>query len=114
MVNKPIKFVGTGEKPEALDHIDEILDGNRRNIEHMISTGFAVIGTPDDFTNPNDVGFDHFFGYVNMWHAHNFYPEVNDSIRLAYDDLARDAFGIYEAEMSEDTYRLEQVATVTA
>ena len=42
------------------------------------------------------------------------YPEVNDSIRLAYDDLARDAFGIYEAEMSEDTYRLEQVATVTA
>ncbi len=33
------------------------------------------IGTPDNFTNPNDVGFGHFFGYVNMWHAHNFYPE---------------------------------------
>ncbi|MDG2126352.1 MAG: arylsulfatase [Verrucomicrobiales bacterium] len=33
------------------------------------------IGTPDNHTNPNDVGFDHFFGYVNMWHAHNFYPE---------------------------------------
>ncbi|MEM7231435.1 MAG: arylsulfatase, partial [Planctomycetota bacterium] len=33
------------------------------------------IGTPDNLTNPNDVGFDHFFGYVNMWHAHNFYPE---------------------------------------
>jgi len=33
------------------------------------------VGTPDNFTNPNDVGFDHFFGYVNMWHAHNFYPE---------------------------------------
>ena len=33
------------------------------------------IGTPDNFTNPNEVGFDHFFGYVNMWHAHNFYPE---------------------------------------
>ena len=33
------------------------------------------IGTPDNFTNPNDVGFDHFFGYMNMWHAHNFYPE---------------------------------------
>lgn len=32
------------------------------------------VGTPDNFTNPNDVGFDHFFGYVNMWHAHNFYP----------------------------------------
>jgi len=33
------------------------------------------IGTPDKLTNPNDVGFDHFYGYVDMWHAHNFYPE---------------------------------------
>jgi arylsulfatase A-like enzyme len=33
------------------------------------------VGTPDNLTNPNDIGFDHFFGYVNMWHAHNFYPE---------------------------------------
>ena len=33
------------------------------------------IGTPDNFTNPNDVGFEHFYGYINMWHAHNFYPE---------------------------------------
>ena len=33
------------------------------------------VGTPDNFTNPNDVGFSHFFGYINMWHAHNFYPE---------------------------------------
>lgn len=44
------------------------------------------VGTPDNFTNPNDVGFDHFFGYVNMWHAHNFYPEFlirnGDVVRL--------------------------------
>ncbi len=33
------------------------------------------VGTPHDLTNPNDAGFVHFFGYVNMWHAHNFYPE---------------------------------------
>jgi len=33
------------------------------------------VGTPDNFSNPNDVGFNHFFGYINMWHAHNFYPE---------------------------------------
>ena len=33
------------------------------------------VGTPDNFTNPNDVGFDYFYGYINMWHAHNFYPE---------------------------------------
>ncbi len=33
------------------------------------------VGTPDNLNNPNDVGFDEFYGYVNMWHAHNFYPE---------------------------------------
>ena len=33
------------------------------------------VGTPDNFTNPNDIGFDYFYGYINMWHAHNFYPE---------------------------------------
>ena len=33
------------------------------------------VGSPDNLTNPNDVGFDHFFGYINMFHAHNFYPE---------------------------------------
>ena len=33
------------------------------------------LGTPDNISNPNDIGFDHFFGYVDMWHAHNFYPE---------------------------------------
>ncbi|MCC4211256.1 arylsulfatase [Leeuwenhoekiella parthenopeia] len=27
---------------------------------------------PDD---PSRNGFDHSYGYVNMWHAHNFYPE---------------------------------------
>ncbi len=25
--------------------------------------------------DPNRKGFDYFYGYVNMWHAHNFYPE---------------------------------------
>ena len=33
------------------------------------------VGTPDNLTNPNDVGFDHFFGYLNNAHAHNPYPE---------------------------------------
>ena len=33
------------------------------------------LGTPRELTNPNDVGFDYFYGYVNMWHAHNPYPE---------------------------------------
>ena len=30
-------------------------------------------GLPLD--DPNRNGFDQFFGYISMWHAHNFYPE---------------------------------------
>ncbi len=33
------------------------------------------VGHPPPLDNPNREGFDHFFGYVNMWHAHNCYPE---------------------------------------
>lgn len=33
------------------------------------------IGNPPPRTDPNDHGFDEFYGYVNMFHAHNFYPE---------------------------------------
>lgn len=33
------------------------------------------IGNPPPRTDPNDHGFDEFYGYVNMYHAHNFYPE---------------------------------------
>lgn len=33
------------------------------------------VGHPPPVDDPKRKGFDHFFGYVNMWHAHNFYPE---------------------------------------
>lgn len=33
------------------------------------------IGHPPPPDTPNQHGFDEFFGYVNMYHAHNFYPE---------------------------------------
>lgn len=33
------------------------------------------IGKPPALDEPNTQGFDEFFGYVSMWHAHNFYPE---------------------------------------
>lgn len=39
------------------------------------------------------------------------YPEVNDSIRQAYDDLERGEFGLYHAELSEAVYRLDRVKT---
>lgn len=33
------------------------------------------IGHPPPVDDPARKGFDYFYGYVNMWHAHNFYPE---------------------------------------
>jgi ADP-ribose pyrophosphatase YjhB (NUDIX family) len=39
------------------------------------------------------------------------YPEVNDSIRRAYDDLERGRFGIYQAEMTQEIYRLLPIST---
>lgn len=33
------------------------------------------IGHPPPPNDPQKKGFDYFYGYINMWHAHNFYPE---------------------------------------
>lgn len=33
------------------------------------------VGRPPDNKDPNRAGFDEFYGYNNMFHAHNFYPE---------------------------------------
>ncbi|MDB4459004.1 arylsulfatase [bacterium] len=33
------------------------------------------IGNPPPLDDPGNHGFDEFYGYVNMFHAHNFYPE---------------------------------------
>ena len=33
------------------------------------------VGAPPPLNDPELRGFDHFFGYISMWHAHNFYPE---------------------------------------
>ena len=33
------------------------------------------IGNPPPLNDPSDHGFDEFYGYVNMFHAHNYYPE---------------------------------------
>ena len=39
------------------------------------------------------------------------YPEVNDAIRRAYDDLERASFGLYQAEMTQELYRLTPIST---
>jgi arylsulfatase A-like enzyme len=33
------------------------------------------VGRPPDNKDPNRAGFDEFYGYNNMFHAHNYYPE---------------------------------------
>ena len=33
------------------------------------------VGHPPPANDPYLNGFDHAYGYINMWHAHNFYPE---------------------------------------
>ncbi|MCG8528173.1 MAG: arylsulfatase [Opitutales bacterium] len=33
------------------------------------------VGHLPPLDDPEIHGFEHFYGYVNMWHAHNFYPE---------------------------------------
>lgn len=33
------------------------------------------VGAGLELDDPNKNGFDEFYGYVSMWHAHNFYPE---------------------------------------
>ena len=39
------------------------------------------------------------------------YPQVNDAIRQAYDDLEQGTFGTYHAEMTDAFYRLKPVST---
>ena len=33
------------------------------------------VGNPPPLDDPARRGFDYFYGYISMWHAHNFYPE---------------------------------------
>lgn len=33
------------------------------------------VGNPPPLDDPKRRGFDYFYGYISMWHAHNFYPE---------------------------------------
>lgn len=33
------------------------------------------VGNPPPLDDPRRQGFDYFYGYINMFHAHNFYPE---------------------------------------
>jgi arylsulfatase A-like enzyme len=66
-----------GNQPEQILSDDEI------TIAHKLKEGGYItgkigkwgVGHPPPVDDPLRKGFDYFYGYVNMWHAHNFYPE---------------------------------------
>ena len=50
------------------------------------------IGHQKDLNNPNQHGFDEFYGYVSARHAHNFYPEfmVHNGVKVALNNELMD------------------------
>ena len=59
-----------------------ILDEEVTIAEMLRDAGYATgcvgkwgVGNPPPLNDPARNGFDFFYGYVNMYHAHNFYPE---------------------------------------
>ena len=59
-----------------------LTDPNRVTVaETLRDAGYATaaigkwgVGHPPPLEDPQRHGFDHFFGYINMWHAHNAFP----------------------------------------
>ncbi len=70
--NCAIRGNGEGELPAETVTVAKLLKdaGYRTGC-----VGKWGIGNPPPLNDPERMGFDHFFGYVNMFHAHNFYPE---------------------------------------
>lgn len=65
------------QPPGQLLHPEEITIA-----EALKSAGYTTglvgkwgVGHPPPADDPAQNGFDHAYGYINMWHAHNFYPE---------------------------------------
>ena len=58
-------------KPEDITMAEVLRDAGYRTG----CVGKWGVGHPPPDDDPNQNGFDYFYGYVNMWHAHNFFPE---------------------------------------
>jgi len=58
-------------KPEEFT-IAKILKGAGYSTACIGKWGIGHPPPPDD---PHTAGFDYFFGYLSMWHAHNYYPD---------------------------------------
>lgn len=63
------------------------------------------VGHPPPPDDPLRNGFDHAYGYINMWHAHNFYPEFlyrNGQKHPLPGNITDDQYD-YAADMPEGT-----------
>lgn len=95
----------------------------KRNGYATAAIGKWGVGHPPSLDDPKKNGFDHFFGYVNMWHAHNFYPEFlyrngekvplpgNITNRnLPYDKDMPEGTGVAQTKTSHTFYELQNEA----
>jgi len=97
-----------GNSPEG-----QLLEDNEETIAEMLGKkGYntAVIGKwgVGNHPEPNDParnGFDHAYGYVNMWHAHNFYPEFlyRNGVKETLNGNVTDWTYDYPKDMKEGT-----------
>ncbi|MBD3673946.1 MAG: arylsulfatase [Planctomycetaceae bacterium] len=65
-----------GNGPGQLQADDKTFAEELRKVGYKTGCfGKWGIGNPPPIDDPNRHGFDQFYGYVNMFHAHNYYPE---------------------------------------
>ncbi len=63
------------------------------------------VGNHPEPTDPERNGFNHAYGYVNMWHAHNFYPEFlyRNGLKETLEGNVTDWSYDYPKDMKEGT-----------
>ena len=65
-----------GNGPGILSSDDVLISDVLKRAGYVTGcSGKWGVGSPPPLDDPNRHSFDHFYGYVSMWHAHNFYPE---------------------------------------
>nr|MCU0322567.1 sulfatase-like hydrolase/transferase [Chitinophagaceae bacterium] len=61
--------------PQQLGNQTTIASVLKNNGYKTALLGKWGIGHPQPVGDPQRCGFDYSFGYLNMWHAHNYFPE---------------------------------------
>jgi uncharacterized sulfatase len=105
-----------GNAPRDNRAIQSLRDEDVTVAEVLKKAGYqtALIGKwglgLDDAGHPNKQGFDHFFGYLDQTHAHNFYPEflIRNSERVPLKNkLQRDGMPYEELGAGVATEKVE-------